>query len=99
MSDDRKQFVVGVPVVFGLSFFPSSVQWIEAAYGNEGCAASDLENLAVFQRRLAETAILCSEAIRKIVFSRTFSAPLACKTVQPNVALTFVQETCSQRWG
>jgi len=99
MSNQREQVVVGVPVALDFGFFPCSVQRIKATYSNPGCAGSDLENLAVFQRVLAETAIKCAETARKIVFSRTFSAPLRCKAEQPNIALTFVQETCSQYWS
>jgi hypothetical protein len=99
VSNKRKQFVVGVPVVLAFGFFPSRFQRIRATYSNPACAGSDLENLAVIQRRLAETAIHCAETTRNIFFSRTFSAPLRCKTVQPNVALAFVQETCSQYWS
>jgi hypothetical protein len=99
MSDDRKQFVIGVPVVFGLGFLPSSVQWIKAAYSNAGCAASDLEDLAAIQRWLADTAIQCPEATHKVFLSRTFSTPFRCETVQPIVALTFVKENCSQYWS
>jgi len=86
-------------VAFDFGFFPCSGQRVKTANSDLGCVASDLENLAVVKRRLAETAILCSEAIHKIVLSRACSSPLRCQTEQSIVALTFINETCFQRWS